>query len=211
VATITELFLDDAQVIIGALADPRVGAAWDRPSVLEDQLVSGLAGHLARGGIWVVGDYLDAGDPAGPVDLHSAGDYFAGFVDTQTDAAHAAIRQRGARVGEVGQAELVATATTRLAALGPRLTTLGPDHLIAVIAGWVMRLEDYLVGRIVEQVVHLDDLARSVGAEPWPVPADSVRLVTDTAIEIARRRAGDAATVRALFRAGCTTGVFPVL
>ena len=77
---VRELFVAGAHTIVDAIADPSVGEAWDRPSVLEDQLVSGLCGHLARGGVWVVSDYLDAGTPVGPVEFASAGEYFEGFA-----------------------------------------------------------------------------------------------------------------------------------
>ena len=59
-----------------------------------------------------------------------------------------------------------------------------------------MRLDDYLVTRLVEQVVHLDDLARSLGVESWPVPDDHVKLVLETATADRAppfRRHGDAA------------------
>ena len=69
---VVALFVAGAHAIVEAIADPSVAEAWDRPSVLEDQLVSGVAGHLARGGVRVVADYLRAGHPAGPVDVNSA-------------------------------------------------------------------------------------------------------------------------------------------
>ena len=58
-------FLDGAQVVVDAIASPAVAAAWDTPSVLAEQTVGGLAGHLARGAVWVVGDYLDQPEPDG--------------------------------------------------------------------------------------------------------------------------------------------------
>ncbi len=75
------LFLDGGHVVAEAIADPAVAAAWDRPSVLEDQLVSGLAGHVARG-VWAVGEYLESGPAQGPVAFGSAGEYFTAFVRT---------------------------------------------------------------------------------------------------------------------------------
>lgn len=49
VGSVSQLFLAGGRAVADALGDPAVASAWDRPSVLEDQLVSGLAGHLARG------------------------------------------------------------------------------------------------------------------------------------------------------------------
>ena len=70
-----ELYLTVADVVVEAVAAPEVGAAWDKPSVLEDQTIGGLAGHLARGGVWLVGEYLDAGVPNGPITRESAGGF----------------------------------------------------------------------------------------------------------------------------------------
>jgi hypothetical protein len=71
------------------------------------------------------------------------------------------------------------------------------------------RLDDYLLTRLVEQVVHLDDLARSLGVEPWPNAPEAQALVISCGAEIGRRRFGDAAMIRALYRAD--VGVLPVL
>ena len=60
-----------------AIADDAVARAWDEPSVLEEQTVGGIAGHLARGGVWVVGDYLDADDPRRAARRVGRGQYFA--------------------------------------------------------------------------------------------------------------------------------------
>jgi hypothetical protein len=206
-----DLFLDGAHVVAAALADPAVRAAWDRPSVLEEQQVSGLAGHLARGGVWVVADYLDAGSPEGPVDFDSAGEYFASFASRASSDDHRSIRDRGAEVAAVGWDELLRTLYERLDALEPRLRALVRGHLITVLGGRVMRLDDYLATRIVEQTVHLDDLARSVNLDPWPLSDEAEALTIDVAMDIARRRSGSTDLVRALYRQGFADRVLPVL
>ena len=213
------LFLEGARAVAGALADPAVAAAWDRPSVLEGQLVSSLAGHLARGGVWVVDEYLgaDAGgadDPGsrGPApDFESAGDYYATFAETASADMHRSVRDRGAAVGAVGQEALVAELRDRTALLETRLAAIPSDHVMSVIGGRRIRLGDYLVTRMVEQAVHLDDLARSVGRPPWPLPGPLVDLVLAVGLEVARRRRGDDAVLRALYRQGLAGDVLPVL
>jgi hypothetical protein len=208
------LFLEGARVVALALGDRAVGAAWDRPSVLEDQLVSGLAGHLARGAVWTVDEYLGDGDaavPAGTPDFESAGDYYASFAESATAEMHKAVRDRGAAVAAVGQETLVAQVLDRIAVLEGRLATLPPDHVLSVIAGRRIRLGDYLATRMVEQAVHLDDLARSVGRAPWPLPKGLWDVVLEVGLEVARRRRGDDAVGRALFRDGFAAEVLPVL
>jgi hypothetical protein len=203
------LFLEMANVVHTAIADKAVAVAWDRPSVLEEQRVSNLCGHLARG-IWVVGEYLVAGSPSGPPDLDSAAEYFSVLSDRATEEFHRANRQREAGLVPVGQDELVTMLGDRLPGLHNALRSGAPDRLISVFSGLVIRLDHYLATRIVEQVVHLDDLARSVGRDPWPTrQADS--MVVALGAEVGIQRRGSTAMIRALYRKGFTDGTLPVL
>ncbi len=204
------LFLDGGHVVAAAIADPAVAAAWDRPSVLEDQLVSGLAGHVARG-VWAVGEYLESGPAQGPVAFGSAGEYFTAFVENASTDDHRAIRDRGAAVAAVGRDELVRRLEAWLGVLGPGLRSLEVDHLVAVLSGKVMRLEDYLTTRIVEQVVHLDDLARSIGRDPWFLPSGAQPLAIAVGTDIAARRRGSDAVIRSLYRKGFAEQTLPAL
>jgi hypothetical protein len=208
---VTTVFLENARLIVSAISDPEVQRGWDRPSVLEDQLVGGLAGHLARGGIWIVSDYLDAAVPTGSVTVESAAAYFARFASAATADDHRAIRERGASVASVGAASLARVVRDRLDDLESRLRPLDPQQPITVTGGAVMQLSDYLATRIVEQTVHLDDLARSIGRDSWPVPPEARVVAIEVGTEIACRRWGSAAVVRALYRRGFAETVLPVL
>ena len=63
-----------------------------------------------------------------------------------------------------------------------------------------MYLDDYLETRIVEQVVHLGDLAHSIHCEPFKSPAEAENLVIACGADIARLRFGARPMIRALFR-----------
>ena len=204
------LFLDGALVVAGAIGDERVAAAWDHPSVLEEQTVGALGAHLARGS-WIVADYLHAGTPPAPPDFDSAAQYFAVFADTADSEMHRGIRDRGAALAAGGPHALLDTFRANLEALGPELERLPGDHAMSVIGGKVIRLGDYLVTRIVEQAVHLDDLARSIGAEPWALPAGHVELSLAVGIDIARLRRGSPAVLRAVYRRGFAEEALPAL
>lgn len=197
---VRELFVTTARVVESAVASDEVGRLWDAPSALEEQTVGGIAGHLARGGVWVVGDYLDAAIPDSPR-VYTAAQYFAESASFLSADDHKAIRERGATVAARGPREVCATLRARLDALAPRLTEEPADRMVGVAAGVaVMFLDRYLETRIVEQVVHLDDLARSIGCEPWAVPPDAQHLVIHVGIDIARLRRGATPTIRALYR-----------
>ncbi|HTT90037.1 MAG TPA: maleylpyruvate isomerase N-terminal domain-containing protein [Acidimicrobiales bacterium] len=207
----SQLFVAGAGVVLDALSDPAVEAAWDRPSVLEEQLVSSLAGHLARGGIWVVAEYLRAGTAARELDFASAADYFGAAVTAGGPEARKAVRDRGAAIAALGREEIIRRSSAELTWLETELEGLPAGQLIAVIGGKVMTLAEYLATRVVEQAVHLDDLARSVGREPWPLPREHRALAISIGTDIACRAHGPDATIRALYRRGFAEGIFPVL
>jgi Mycothiol maleylpyruvate isomerase N-terminal domain len=208
---VQELFFAGGHAIIEALDDPAVEAAWDRPSVLEEQLVSSVAGHLARSGIWVVDEYLAAGGASGRPDFESAGAYFAAVAAGASSEVKRAVRDRGAGVAALGRAEILRRSHESLSRLKTDLVPLPAAHLMTVFQGKVIGLSDYLVTRIVEQAVHLDDLARSAGRDPWPLPIEHLELTFSVATDIACRARGPHATIRALYRRGFADGVFPVL
>ena len=161
--------------------------------------------------MWAVGEYLESGPAQGPVAFGSAGEYFTSFAENASTDDHRAIRNRGAAVAAVGRDELVRRLEAWLGALGPRLRSLEAGHLLAVLSGKVMCLDDYLTTRIVEQVVHLDDLARSIDREPWSLPSEAQALAIAVGTDIAARRHGTDAVIRSLYRKGFAEQTLPAL
>lgn len=209
-AGIVTTYLAGAEAIVAALADPALAEAWDEPSVLAEQTVGGVAGHLARGGVWLVGDYLAGEASDRPPDFASAGEYFARLAEALDDDAHRAIRRRGATEAAMGPAEVARTARRRLDALTDELVGVDPARVVAVYGGLTMRLGDYLATRVVEQAVHVDDLVRSVDDFAVALPDDVVAAALATGVEVLRLRRGSPAALRALFRDGFQD-VLPVL
>jgi hypothetical protein len=205
---IRQQFLDGGRVVVDAIRSPAVGAAWDEPSILEHQTVGSLAGHVARAGVWVVGGYLDQ-DPPEAATFDSAADYYATMAELLTDDDHGAVRERSATVAATGWTAVADEAAANLDTLAARLPAEPVDR-ITPVAGGAMRLDDYLATRIVEQVVHLDDLARSVGEARWTMPDSVVEVALATGVAIGARRWGREAMVRALYRRGEAT-ILPVL
>lgn len=203
-------WLAGAEAVLAAIDDPVVAAAWDQRSVLADQTVAGLCGHLARGGVWVVADYLAGDEPVGPVDFDSVATYFARVTAELTEVDHQAIRDRGATVAAVGHDELVATLRRRLAEATDVIAATSMDRRVAVYAGRTMRLGDYLETRIVEQAVHLDDLARSVAGLEVTIPDEVVQRALDVGVAILAHRVGPLGALRTLYRDGSATEL-PVL
>jgi Mycothiol maleylpyruvate isomerase N-terminal domain len=210
-ASVRPLFLESAQVVCEAVADDAVTSRWTRPSVLEGQAVGGVAGHVARGGVWVVDDYLDIAAPNGLAHVDSAVEYFVHFVESSTADQHRQVRERGAQVAADGPDAVAATVRTGLAALAERLPNESPDRVVVVAQGTVsMGLDEYLETRIVEQVVHLDDLARSTGRRPWALPPAAQDLVIRIGCAIGLQRHGATEVMRCLYRSHLDP-VLPVL
>jgi hypothetical protein len=195
------LFVQTAMAARTLLFQPALGERFDGPSVLAEFSVRGLAGHLLRALTSVEG-YLDRPEPAaGPV--VSPAEYYAAVVAGGTDInsdLQRAVRQRGLEEAAGTAGELALAWSDTAARLGDRLEHEPDGRLVRVYGDMVLTLDDYLVTRLVELVVHADDLAASLAVPPPPLPAAATGLVIATVVEVARIRHGDAAVLRALAR-----------
>jgi Mycothiol maleylpyruvate isomerase N-terminal domain len=193
-------------VDIGAwLGEQRAELAkrFDGPSALAEFSVRGLAGHLRRA-MTVVLTYLDQSSPSrADGDAITAAEYYAGVLPADGDLNsefNRTIRQRGLEAAP-GVADDFAPEWAETAAeVVARLDREPGDRLVQVYGGLVLTLDDYPVTRLVELVVHADDLAVSLDAAPPELPDAATALVIATLVEIARLRHGDTAVVRALTR-----------
>lgn len=194
---IRSAFLEAAQLAIDLIASDPVAERWKEPSALSGYDVAGLSGHLGRG-LGTPLMYLAEPIPA-EEDVITPGQYFAS-VDSDDDDLHASIRARGSAASAGGQGELVSELDRTLHTLTTRLDDEPFDRRVPVFGGHVMYLDEYLVTRLVELVVHGDDLAVSVGAEPLEWPGEATDLVLATLVETAAIRHGSSALITALSR-----------
>jgi uncharacterized protein (TIGR03083 family) len=191
-------FLEAYDAVRPLLAAPALARAWNGPSSLPDLSVRGLAGHLVRAGDAVLA-YLDA-DPAPPGDPLSPAAYYAAALTAMDARAHAAVRARGEALAGSDPSALVARREAVAARLGEVLRREPPERRVRVFGDLVMTLDDYLVTRIVEILVHADDLAVSLGLDAPLVPERAFELGLRTLVDVARARHGDAAVLVALAR-----------
>ena len=184
-------FLDAASTATHVLERPELTERWGQDSVLPQFGVAALAGHLVRG-MTTVGQYLDGPEPdeAGI----SAARYFHTVIRSAdiSDPAHQAIRDRGAEAAAGGPAAL--------GRLSSELAAVGAERRLRVAGGLVMTLDEYLRTRVVELVIHADDLAASLGVELAPPRPDTCAIAIDVLVGVARIRHGDMAVLRALAR-----------
>ena len=88
--------------------------------------------------------------------------------------------------------------------LATQFESLTPDEeLVALpwIKDRVMTLEDFLTTRLLELVIHTDDLAVSVGVPTPQAPDSAYERVIALLTQLAVRRHGQVAVLRALSRA----------
>lgn len=199
---VRELFLETGAVAVDVVGDPAVAEAWSMPSALPGMTVGALAAHLARA-LSTVRRYLDLEPPSGggpPLD--AAGYLVAVLPDTDREApVNRAVLGRAIEGADVGAPAVRAGAADDLAWLRRSLGPLDHGRVLSVLGGTPVRLEEYLATRIVEFVVHLDDLEHSVPAlGPAAVPDEAGALAVGVLAEAARRRTSTAAMVALLAR-----------
>ena len=192
-------FLDAAATAVQLLERHELAERWHSRSVLREFSVAALAGHLSRG-MTTVERYLDGPEPG------EAGISAAGYFDTMirsadiNDPANQAIRARGGEAAAGGPAALASEARAACARLHSRLASVGPGRRLRVAGGLVMTIDEYLRTRVVELVVHADDLAASVGVAPMAPRPETGKIAIDALVDVARIRHGDLAVLRALAR-----------
>ncbi|MEX0869290.1 MAG: maleylpyruvate isomerase N-terminal domain-containing protein [Nitriliruptoraceae bacterium] len=185
------------------IEDAAVHAAWDEPSALAEYTVGGLAGHLARG-MLTAAQYLLA-DEAGisDVELVDAAGYFATVLadhDPVDSDKHRDTRARSAAEAADGPDVLLSRMAEARSAFVAAVDADRIPEAIMVRDNIAMTPAEYLRTRLVELVVHLDDLATSV--HRTPMIDDEVLVITAGVLgETAARRSGALAAVQALSRA----------
>jgi Mycothiol maleylpyruvate isomerase N-terminal domain len=183
------------------LATDAVRHAWEQDSVLPLMTVGDVGGHLLA--VLVMFDRrYDAPTPPGVRPSDPVGGYTSIRLVHASDLERPPFRMPrdgGRRVAARGHAAVVEEFGATLARLEARLRDDGPDR--PILAGdetAPTSLRAFTTSRIVELVVHADDLAESVGTSIPPPPADAAAIVIDHFVASVRHRVGDAGTIRAL-------------
>jgi hypothetical protein len=186
----------------GALATaPEVAARWSDASACEGMTVGGLAHHLASqldNTVRLLG--------AGPSDLEPIrlADHYASAPwvrEGLDDESNVAIREGSDAQAAGGPNHLPALVTQWLDELpGVLVATSSDDPVLIPWQGWSLTAHDFLVTRMMEIVVHSDDLAASVGVATPQFPEAVLLPVLSLLTTVSLRRHGQDALVRALSR-----------
>ena len=198
----TGVYIAAAEAAAGLIGDPLITARWNEPSALAEFAVSGLAAHLARQVI-MVPVLLNREIPPDP-EVIGVLDHYARvpWVDAALDdEANVSVRRTAEAEAADGPAALVRRTTEVIAQLTTRLPAEDPQRLVYIPwSGWALTLEDFLTTRLLEIVIHVDDLAVSVGTAAPDMPAEATDTVLVLLTRLSVRRHGTAAVLRALSR-----------
>jgi len=191
-----------ATAAVELLREPMVALRWAEPSALADFTVGGLAAHLASQVETVLTRLAEPAPTTEPVDL--AEHYSrAAWLGADLDAdANVAIRGKGEQLASDGPAAVLARTEAAANAVAAELAAAGPDRTVSPPAGpWALRLDDFLLTRMMEIAVHGDDLAYSVGVPTPELSGEVLVPVFALLTSLSVRRHGATALLRTLSRA----------
>ncbi|MGD0834340.1 MAG: maleylpyruvate isomerase N-terminal domain-containing protein [Candidatus Dormibacteria bacterium] len=174
-----------------------VGARWAEPSALAEMTIGDLTAHLVRA-VTSVPDCL-AEHVREKEEPLSAAAYFLPVTADLSSSINTRVRHSSSDAARAGHAAVVADLEHAQDILRVRLSAEPEDRLVEVKArGEVLLLDEYLKTRIIELVVHIDDLCVSLGRPTPTLPG--VEVAISTLIDVAALRHGELSVLRALAR-----------
>jgi uncharacterized protein (TIGR03083 family) len=197
-------FFSACELGLGVVGSEQVAERWEDDSALDGFSVGAIAAHLYTA-IRRLESALAQPEPTAPRVVARIADFYGpNRIDDSAhldDAFHVAIRAEGAERAGQGPGTVAEELEALIGRLRARLAGQSMTRLVPVlrIEGGAARLSDYLRTRVVELLVHADDLAASVGIEIEP-PPDTVSSALTVFLELAGARSGDVAVLRAFTR-----------
>jgi hypothetical protein len=205
-------YLAAARVAAELAADPVVSGKWEEPSVLPRMSVGALTAHLT-GQIDFVVSVL--GTPSAAEPVIPLLEYYEriGWIGKDLDDPFNLRIQRGeAKAAASGPGPVLDRVRQTLAEAEARLPTAPdrPVHL-PVWGQWSLAFDDFVITRMLELLVHSDDLAASVGRGTGysapEVPPEAADIVVTVLARLAVRRHGASPVLRALSRTERAGGI----
>ena len=203
------LVVEAVDAATALIASSEVAARWEEPSALSGMTVGALAAHLVRAAGATLA-YLDRTGPTARSDdaLLTPVQYFHAAIDSPI---HERIKQVSATEAAAGPDELAAHCGRVASQLRSRLAAEPEQRLVGALDGRMLSLDDFCRTRLIEVLLHLDDLAASIGIPCPETNVESRTIVVDILVGIARMQHGDWEVLRALAREERRTAtVFPV-
>ena len=208
-AEVRSLVVDAVATAADLIADSATAERWDEPSALDGMTVGALAAHLVRAAGATIA-YLDRtpADRRPDDELLTPVTYFRAAVEAPI---HDQIKDVSADEAAIGHAA-TATKCRRLAEdLATRLDEEPEDRLLAALGGRMLTLDDFCRTRLIEILLHIDDLAASTGTERPEIDPRGPAEIIEICVGIGVDRHGGWGVLAALARAErAPADVFPI-
>jgi Mycothiol maleylpyruvate isomerase N-terminal domain len=196
-------FIASSGLAAGLLTSGSVRDHWDEESACTGMSVGGLAHHLASQTGNTVTLLLEPPPDQPPITLAEHYDR-AGWAHSGLDEGfNTAIRDSANQEAADGYDALVEQVRRDLAALPSVLEAAvdrNPDAVLIPWQGWALTTQGWLTTRLMEIMVHSDDLSWSLDRPTPQFPDGAARAVVDLLTMVATGRHGQTAVVRALSR-----------
>lgn len=203
------LVIEAVEAAAEFMATEPVGAKWDEPSALDGMTVGALAAHLVRAAGATIA-YLDRTEPERQPEgeLLTPITYFHAAVDSPI---HEQIKDVSATEATIGHDATVTKCRELADNMRTRLADEPADRLVGALGGRMLTLDDFCRTRLIEVLLHLDDLAVSVDQPRPTTDPRGPQVVIAITIGIAQAVHGDWPVLYALARAERSKAtIFPV-
>lgn len=200
VASMDEAFVESCAIMLELVGTPEVESRWHEESVLARMSVGMLACHVARQVGWAR-ELLPVFTTLQP--LGEAAEHYrrAAWVTADSLDDPANDRGRDESEAQLGFEKMVTTSRAALVGVERMLSADRAESVVAIPwQGWSLGRDDFLLTRLVEIVVHTDDLARSVDLPTPEFPLAAYQPVLHLLADLAAQKHGQAALTSALTR-----------
>jgi mycothiol maleylpyruvate isomerase-like protein len=180
---------------------PEVRDAWALESACAGMTVGGLTHHLLNQATNTARGLEAAPGDVAPIRLLEHYSRAAWVRSAPDDEVNVAIRDGDNERALLGPGMVLAKARESIDALpGLLAAPRDPDVIFIPWQGWALTTTDFLTTRMMELVVHGDDLAASVDLATTTYPDDVIEPVLGLLTGVAVQRLGQTAVVRGLSR-----------
>ena len=197
-------YLGAADWVIAVISLPEIGAAWKQPSSLANYSVGGVAAHVVQGALERVVALLELPEPDGLPSVDIPAFFAPNRVEGPGDDPVLVGLRRLSEVHALqGQEAVVRRSRVARDQLASVLPTTAVDRRMPLVRlpDASSSAGDYLRTRVLELIVHGDDLVASIPGLLAPAPpSDAVGACLAVCLELARARVGDIDVLRAFTR-----------
>jgi hypothetical protein len=189
-----------AAIALDLVRQPVVTDRWAAPSALPKMSVGALACHLGRQTV-LAARLLPV--PTAWAALADVDEHYARAAWVHASSPDDPANDRGNDDAEaaLGPAALAERVTGALETVRGLLAGGAAQDVVAIPwQGWALRRDDFLLTRMLEIVVHSDDLAAGLGTDTPRFPDEVFAPVRDLLVRLAVRRHGQSAVVATLTR-----------